>query len=77
MGIEPTAKALPELENKRVRANADAKCDWRVIFRGMWGNVRLRRGTSVSEVPGLKPCSRRSPNGHFRTFGNEVCQPVS
>jgi hypothetical protein len=27
MGIEPTGKALPELENKRFRANADAKCD--------------------------------------------------
>ena len=27
MGIEPTGKALPELENKRFRANADAKCE--------------------------------------------------
>jgi hypothetical protein len=27
MGIEPTGKALPELENKRFRANANAKCD--------------------------------------------------
>ncbi len=27
MGIEPTGKALPDLENKRFRANADAKCD--------------------------------------------------
>src|SRR5258705_12554343 len=27
MGIEPTGKALPELEYKRFRANADAKCD--------------------------------------------------
>jgi hypothetical protein len=52
MGIEPTGKAPPELENKRFRANADAKCDWRVNFRGMWGNVRLRRDTSVSEDPG-------------------------
>jgi hypothetical protein len=43
MGIEPTAKALPELENKRVRANADAKCDWRVNFRGMWGYVGVHR----------------------------------
>ena len=40
MEIEPTGKALPELENKRFRANAGAKCDWRVNFRGMWGNVR-------------------------------------
>ena len=52
MGIEPTGKALAELENKRFRANADAKCDQRVNFRGMWGNVRLRRDTSVSEDPG-------------------------
>jgi hypothetical protein len=35
MGIEPTGKVLPELENKRFSANADAKCDWRVNFRGM------------------------------------------
>jgi hypothetical protein len=27
MGIEPTGTARPELENKRFRANADAKCD--------------------------------------------------
>jgi hypothetical protein len=27
MGIEPMGKALPELENMRFRANADAKCD--------------------------------------------------
>jgi len=27
MGIEPTGKALPELENKWFRANDDAKCD--------------------------------------------------
>jgi hypothetical protein len=27
MGIEPTGKALPELENERFRANANAKCD--------------------------------------------------
>jgi hypothetical protein len=27
MGIEPTGKTLPELENKRNRVNADAKCD--------------------------------------------------
>ena len=52
MGIEPTGKALLELENKRFGANADAKCDWRVNFRGMWGHVRLRRDTSVGDVPG-------------------------
>jgi hypothetical protein len=27
MGIEPTGKVLPELENKWFRANAEAKCD--------------------------------------------------
>ena len=27
MGIEPTGKALPELENKRFGAMADSKCD--------------------------------------------------
>jgi hypothetical protein len=27
MGIEPTGKVLPEPENRRVRAKADAKCD--------------------------------------------------
>jgi hypothetical protein len=39
MGIEPTGKVLPELQNKRFPADADGKCDWRVNFRGMWGNV--------------------------------------
>jgi len=50
MGIEPTGKALPELENKRFRAMAHAKCDWRVNFRGMRGNVGLRRDTSMCEI---------------------------
>jgi len=27
MGIEPTGKALPELENERFGAIADARCD--------------------------------------------------
>jgi len=27
MGIEPTGKAVPELENKRFGAITDAKCD--------------------------------------------------
>lgn len=35
MGIEPTRAATPKLENKRFCAMADAKCDWRVDFRGM------------------------------------------
>jgi hypothetical protein len=52
MGIEPTGNTLPELENKPFRANANAKCDWRVNFRGMWGNARLCRDTSMSEIPG-------------------------
>jgi chemotaxis response regulator CheB len=43
-------QALPELENKRFRANADAKCDKRVNFRGMWGNVGMRRDTSVDVI---------------------------
>jgi hypothetical protein len=42
-----TGKALPELENKRFDAIADSKCDSRANFRGMWGNVRLRRDTSI------------------------------
>ena len=48
MGIEPTGKALPELKNKRFRANADAKCDYRVNFRGMWGYLRPRRGAALT-----------------------------
>jgi hypothetical protein len=52
MGIEPTRVVLPELKNKRFGAMANPKCDWRVIFRGMWGNVRLRRDTSMCEIPG-------------------------
>jgi len=31
MGIEPTGKAPPELENKRFRTNADATCDARLL----------------------------------------------
>jgi hypothetical protein len=46
MGIEPTGKAVPNLENKQFCATEDAKCDWRVNFRGMWGNV----GTSETTV---------------------------
>jgi hypothetical protein len=47
MGIEPTRAVLPELENNRFGAMANPKCDQRVNCRGMWGNVRLRRGTKV------------------------------
>jgi hypothetical protein len=51
MGIEPTRPALPSLENKRFVAMANAKCDWRVNFRGLWGRVGLRRDTSVGVIP--------------------------
>jgi hypothetical protein len=30
---------------------ANPKCDGRVNFRGMWGDVGLRKDTSVSEIP--------------------------
>jgi hypothetical protein len=52
MGIEPTRAAPPGLENKQFGAVADPKCDGRVNFRGMWGHVRLRRDTSMCEIPG-------------------------
>ena len=57
MGIEPTGKALPELENKRFGAMADSKCDQRVNFRGMWGYVgihRYRDPVSRLSVVGLR-----------------------
>jgi hypothetical protein len=50
MGIEPTRASLPEQGNKRFDAMADAKCDQRVNFRDMWGNVGLRTDTWVGEV---------------------------
>jgi hypothetical protein len=52
MGIEPTGPARPELENKLFRAKADAKCDQRVNFRGMWGHVGQGRDASPREIPG-------------------------
>jgi hypothetical protein len=51
MGIEPTRAALPELENKRIGARADPKCDGRVNIRGMWGYVGIHRWAN----PGLEP----------------------
>jgi hypothetical protein len=36
MGIEPTRRAIPGLENKRFAAMANPKCDEHVSFRGMW-----------------------------------------
>ena len=35
MGIEPTRKALPDLENKQFGAMPNAKCDGRVNSRGL------------------------------------------
>jgi hypothetical protein len=52
MGIEPTRAAPPELKNKRFGAMANPECDWRVNFRGMWGNVRLRTDRSISKILG-------------------------
>src|SRR5450631_2282652 len=52
MGIEPTREALPKPENMGFPVAPRFRCDWRVNFRGMWGHVRLRRETSVCEVPG-------------------------
>jgi hypothetical protein len=53
MGIEPTRKAVPDLENKRFGTMVNATCDGRVNFRGMWGHVGLRRDTSLGEVGGV------------------------
>jgi hypothetical protein len=41
MGIEPTGKVAPDLENMQFEAITNAKCDWRVNFRGMWGYVGI------------------------------------
>jgi hypothetical protein len=65
MGIEPTRAVLPELKNKRFGAMANPKCDWRVNFRGMWGNVRLRRETSECEGPEFTPFSLVSERPNF------------
>jgi hypothetical protein len=43
MGIEPTRAAPPALENKRFGAKANAKCDGRVNFRGIWDNVGIHQ----------------------------------
>jgi EAL domain-containing protein (putative c-di-GMP-specific phosphodiesterase class I) len=52
MGIEPTRKEVPDLENKQFDAITNAKCDGRVNFRSLWGHVGLNRDTSVGEIPG-------------------------
>jgi hypothetical protein len=62
MGIEPTRRALPGLENKGFAALANAKCEQRVNLSGMWGQAKLRRDTLMCE-PGLQPFSRASPIG--------------
>jgi hypothetical protein len=69
MGIEPTRAFLPRLQNKRFGAIADAKCDWRVNFRGMWGHARLRRDTSMREVLGSSLSVVGLRSGHFQSFG--------
>src|ERR1700679_1239307 len=48
MGIDPTRKALPGLENKRFGRIADPKCDGHVNFSGMWGHVGTREPTVVT-----------------------------
>jgi hypothetical protein len=48
MGLEPTRKALPGLENKRFGRMTDPKCDGRVNFRRMWGHVGTREPTVVT-----------------------------
>jgi hypothetical protein len=52
MGIEPTRKVVPDLENKQFGAITNAKCDGRVNFRGMWGHVRTQ-GYIGARDPGL------------------------
>ncbi len=48
MVIEPTGKAVLGLKNKQlVRMQ-------RVNFCSMWGPVRLRRDTSMCELPGSR-----------------------
>jgi hypothetical protein len=71
MGIEPTRAPVPEPENKRFGVTANPKCDRRVNFPGMWGHVRLRRDTSVWEVPGssLLVVALRSAQLRLRKFG--------
>jgi hypothetical protein len=48
MGIEPTRAGPLKLENRQFGAMADAKCDWRVNFRGMWGHVGIRAETVLT-----------------------------
>jgi hypothetical protein len=48
MGIEPTRRALPGLENKQFRAIASVKCNQRVNFRDMRDHVGIREQTSAT-----------------------------
>ena len=48
MGLEPTRKALPGLENKRFGPMVSPKCDRRVNFRGTWDHVGTRETTVVT-----------------------------
>ena len=54
-----------QLENNRFGTNAEAKCDWRVNFSSMWGNVGLRKGVSMREVLVREPHPRK---------GAQTCQ---
>jgi len=65
MGIEPKRTAVPNLENKRFGAMANAKCDWRVNFLGMRGNVGLRETTA--------PLAFQSP---FAPWGTREIFPI-
>ena len=67
MAIEPTRAALPGLENKQFDATANAKCDLRVNFRGMWGHV-WHVGTHRCASPLLESFSRGSLIGQKRPF---------
>jgi hypothetical protein len=69
MGIEPTGKALPELKNKRLCANADARCDWRVNFGGTWGNVGIRYAATWR--------STSQPLHASRTVRGTSCSPLA
>jgi hypothetical protein len=68
MGIEPTRAALHQLENKRFGAIPNAKCDWRVNFRGMWGHVGLRGDTRRANVPGSSLSVVDLRSGHNRKY---------
>jgi hypothetical protein len=73
MGIEPTRTVLPVVKNKRFGAMANLKCDWRVNFRGMWGNVGIHR----REIPGssqpLSTWTSRPSASAFRTLYSLTC----